>query len=306
MDSLELAVVKPNVTLASSSVLVSIDVNVWSATKQDRVISDEVTRGKNADSSAGRFVKNLLADDTHHKKIANYRQTIYNWLQRITYEFNKAQRLLPTVEMEKFMVEYREHESEFYRLLDNFSLNYSSIVSDMAFKQGDMFNRNDYPTVDEVKSKFGIKLFVSEVPTQDWRCQIADDIARDLKDQYQVQCNDIVNNLLNEQIERFVDVMESIEHCCGVVEMVNVDDGAVKSKKRKIYDTTIEKAKNYCSLYRKFNLSNNKQLEEAVNQLDKALNGINAEVLRESEAVRAKVKDDVGSILSKFKFNVVQ
>ena len=306
MDSLELAVVKPNVTLASSSVLVSIDVNVWSATKQDRVISDEVTRGKNADSSAGRFVKNLLADDTHHKKIANYRQTIYNWLQRITYEFNKAQRLLPTVEMEKFMVEYREHESEFYRLLDNFSLNYASIVSDMAFKQGDMFNRNDYPTVDEVKSKFGIKLFVSEVPTQDWRCQIADDIARDLKDQYQVQCNDIVNNLLNEQIERFVDVMESIEHCCGVVEMVNVDDGAVKSKKRKIYDTTIEKAKNYCSLYRKFNLSNNKQLEEAVNQLDKALNGINAEVLRESEAVRAKVKDDVGSILSKFKFNVVQ
>jgi hypothetical protein len=208
--------------------------------------------------------------------------------------------------METFMTEYREHEAEFHRLLDNFALNYGGIVSDMAFKQGDMFNRNDYPSVDEVKAKFGIKLFVSEVPTQDWRCQIADDIARDLKDQYQVQCNDIVNNLLNEQIERFVDVMESIEHCCGVVEMVSLDDGAVKSKKRKIYDTTIEKAKNYCNLYRKFNLSNNKQLEEAVEQLDKALNGINAEVLRESEAVRAKVKDDVGSILKKFNFSSVQ
>jgi hypothetical protein len=306
METTELQVAKPNVTLASSSVLVSIDVNVWSATKQDRTISNEVTTNKRADASAGRFVKNLLADDTHHKRIANYRQTIYNWLQRITYEFNKAQRLLPTVEMETFMTEYREHEAEFHRLLDNFALNYGGIVSDMAFKQGDMFNRNDYPSVDEVKAKFGIKLFVSEVPTQDWRCQIADDIARDLKDQYQVQCNDIVNNLLNEQIERFVDVMESIEHCCGVVEMVSLDDGAVKSKKRKIYDTTIEKAKNYCNLYRKFNLSNNKQLEEAVEQLDKALNGINAEVLRESEAVRAKVKDDVGSILKKFNFSSVQ
>ena len=150
MNSIELEQAKPNVTLASSSVLVSIDVNVWSATKQDRVISNEVTSNKNADASAGRFVKNLLADDTHHKKIANYRQTVYNWLQRITYEFNKAQRLLPTVELEKFMEEYREHESEFYRLIDDFLNRYGSIVSDMAFKQGDMFNRNDYPSVDEV------------------------------------------------------------------------------------------------------------------------------------------------------------
>ena len=305
MDTVQLEQAKPNVTLASSSVLVSIDVNVWSATKQDRVISNEVTSNKNADASAGRFVKNLLADDTHHKKIANYRQTVYNWLQRITYEFNKAQRLLPTVELEKFMEEYREHESEFYRLIDDFLNRYGSIVSDMAFKQGDMFNRNDYPSVDEVRAKFGMKLYVSEVPTQDWRCQIADDIARDLKDQYQVQCNDIVNNLLNEQIERFVDVMQSIEHCCGVVQTISEDSGEVKSKKRKIYDSTIEKAKSYCNLYRKFNLSNNKQLEEAVEQLDKALNGISAEVLRESEAVRAKVRDDVGGILKKFNFSSV-
>jgi hypothetical protein len=298
--SMELMQIKPQVSLASSAVLVSIDVNVWSATKQDRVISNEVTQSKRADSSAGRFVKNLLADDSNHKKIANYRQTIYTWLQRITYDFNKAQRLLPTVEMEQFMREYREHEATFNALVDDFMTKLPNIISDMAFKQGDMFNRNDYPSEHEIRAKFGIKLYVSEVPTQDWRCQIADDIAEDLHTQYQAQCNEIVENLLNEQIERFVDVMQSIEHCCGVVDMVSEVDGEVKTKKRKIYDSTIEKAKHYCSLYRKFNLSNNKQLQDAVEQLDKALNGISAEVLRESEAVRLKVKDDVSSILSKF------
>ena len=50
------------ISLASSAVLVSVDVNVWSATKQDRIISNEVTASKNADKSAGRYVKNLLAD----------------------------------------------------------------------------------------------------------------------------------------------------------------------------------------------------------------------------------------------------
>ena len=42
---------KPNhiISLATSAVLVSVDVNVWSATKQDRGISDEVTHAKKAE-----------------------------------------------------------------------------------------------------------------------------------------------------------------------------------------------------------------------------------------------------------------
>jgi hypothetical protein len=41
------------ISLASSAVLVSVDISVWSATKQDRGISDEVTTAKNADKSRG-------------------------------------------------------------------------------------------------------------------------------------------------------------------------------------------------------------------------------------------------------------
>ena len=66
------------ISLASSAVLVSVDISVWSATKQDRGISDEVTTSKNADKHAGRYVKNLLANHPKHKAVVNYRQTIYN------------------------------------------------------------------------------------------------------------------------------------------------------------------------------------------------------------------------------------
>ena len=84
---------KPNhlISLASSAVLVSLDVNVWSATKQDRGISNEITSAKNADKSAGRYVKNLLADHPKHKALVNYRQTIYNWVKRRTYRWNNSQ-----------------------------------------------------------------------------------------------------------------------------------------------------------------------------------------------------------------------
>jgi hypothetical protein len=298
---------QPNhiISLASSAVLVSVDVNVWSATKQDRVISDEVTHAKKADSSAGRFVKNLLADDLFHKRVSNYRQTIYNWLKRSTFRWNNSQDLLPVANLEKFKIEYTAHEIEFNRLLDKFINNYSNIVGNMAFKQGDMFNRDDYPMEDEVRNKFGIRLYVAEVPSHDWRCQISNDIAEDLKGQYEKQAEGIITGILNQQVERLTEVMESISHCCGADEITDTSTGGIKIKRRKIYESTIEKARELCVTFKKFKPIDNElsnKLVSAVSMLERTLTGVDSDVIRESDAIREQVKNHVDDILNKFKF----
>lgn len=289
------------ISLATSGVLVSVDVNVWSATKQDRGISNEVTTAKKADRNAGKYVKNLLADHPKHKAVVNYRQTIYNWLKRSTYRWNNSQDYLPSVNLEKFKREYHEHQQVFDGLLTSFLADYDSIVSDMAFKQGDMFCREDYPAQVELASKFGIRLFVSEVPMNDFRCAISNDIAEDLFETYKGQAAEIVSHVMMEQQTRFIEVMKSISHCCGYDE-TGVDDntGETKVKKRKIYDTTIVKAKEMCEAFKEFNLTGDPELEEARASLEKALSGVDAESIRESDAVRSAVKEDVDSILSKF------
>ena len=291
---------KPNhlISLASSAVLVSVDVNVWSATKQDRVISDEVTTAKKADKHAGRYVKNLLADHPKHKALVNYRQTVYNWLKRRTYRWNQSQDLLPSIDMPKFMGEFHHHESEFNRLKDEFLASYESIVSDMAFKQGDMFNRDDYPMLQEIEHKFGVNLFVSDVPMQDFRCQIAQDIADDLFKTYSKQSETIIRDIMEQQVGRFKEVMESISHCCGYDE--SEKDGETKTKKRKIYDSTIQKARDMCETFKQFNLTNNEELEKARVQLENTLRGVTAEDIRESDAIRSSVKGGIDDILSRF------
>ena len=289
------------ISLASSAVLVCVDVNVWSATKQDRAISQEVTTAKKADKNAGRYVKHLLADHPKHKALANYRQTIYNWLQRRTYPWNKGNSLLPSVDIPVFKREYAEHELNFSTLKSEFLNDYDSIVSNMAFKQGDMFNRADYPRRDELEHRFAMQLYISEVPMSDWRCSIASDIAEDLFATYSKQAEDIVANVMREQQSRFIEVMQSISHCCGVDE-TGVDDntGETKIKKRKIYDSTIQKAKDMCESFKAFNLTDDPALEEARASLEVALAGVDAELIRESDAVRSNVKEGVDSILSKF------
>ena len=289
------------ISLASSAVLVSVDISVWSATKQDRGISDEVTTSKNADKSAGRYVKNLLANHPKHKAVVNYRQTIYNWLQRRTYRWNQSQQLLPSIDVPKFKQEYHEHEIAFHALVDSLVTDYDSIVSDMAFKQGDMFNRADYPSAEQVKTKFSLNLYVSEVPTNDFRCGIAKDIADDLFTTLSNQAQGIIDSIAQEQSERMVEVMESISHCCGVDEYVdNLRSGEVKTKRRKIYEGTLQKARDYVESFKRFNLKNDSGLELARASLEKVLNGVKAEDIRDSDAVRHHVKEGIDDILSKF------
>lgn len=294
MNSVQLEKPRHLISLASSAVLVSVDINVWSATKQDRVVSDEVTTAKRADKSAGKFVKNLLADHPKHKAIINYRQSIYNWVQRRTYDWAGSQRLLPAIDLPKFNGEFREHETTFHGLVDDFIASYDDIVSDMAFKQGDMFDRSEYPDKEQIRSKFGVRMFVADVPMQDFRCQIAQDIADDLFKNYSEQADAIIQNVMQDQAERFVSVMESISHCCGV------EDGDGKIRKRKVYDSTIQKAKEMVESFKQFNLTANEDLEQARASLEKTLDGVSAEDIRESDAVRETVKESVDEILSKF------
>ena len=289
------------ISLATSAVLVNAEVSVWSATKQDRVISNEVTTAKKADHSAGRYVKNLLADDPTHKQLLNYRQTVYNWLRRSTYDWNGSLRLLPVVNLPKFKTEFQQHEKSYFALRDAFLAKYPQIVSNMAFKQGDMFDRSEYPSVDQIKDKFRIRLYVAEVPQSDFRCSIAQDLAEDLKTTYQKQVNDeIVPQVMADIASQFMDVMESISHCCGVDEISSSMDGEVKTKKRKIYETTVDKAKDLCETFRSFNLTNDEELAKASVSLERVLGGVSAEDIRESDAVRESVKKGVDDILSKF------
>jgi hypothetical protein len=290
---------QPNhiISLASSALIVCVDVNVWTATKQDRAISNEVTTSKKASADAGKFTKNLLSDSPEHKSLLNYRQTVYNWLQRSTYDWAGSMRLLPTVNLEKFKKEYNQHEADFKALLEKFITAYPQIVSDAAFKQGDMFNRSEYPEPEDVRTKFRMRLHVQKVPQSDFRSSVSEVLADDLKNHYERQTQEIINSVMDDASERLVEIASRLSNAC--TEATPDDDGKVRRKK--IYDSTVLQAKEICKTIEHFNLTNNKALSQAVTDLSFALEGVSTEDLRESSYTRSVVKENVDDMLSKFK-----
>ena len=286
-------------SLSTSCVLVSIESHVWNATVQDRQISDEVTAAKKADKDAGKFVKNLLAKNAEHKAVLNYRQTIYNWAQRCTYDWAGSQRLLPVANLTKFHTEYRDHVLKFQTLVDDFLDKYPSIVSNMAFVQGTMFDRDEYPDVSELRHKFSIDLVQSEVPTGDFRCTIAQDLVDDMSKHYERQALRLVEDILSKQTNQLVEIMKSISYCCETETVID-DKGEVKVRRRKLYDSTLDRARELCETFKKFNLTADPKLEEARARLADLLDGVEIEKLRNSDTQRVVIKEGIDDILSKF------
>ena len=288
------------ISIASSGMLVSVEVNVWTATKQDRAISEEVTSSKSAVSDAGKFTKNLLANAPSHKALLNYRQTVYNWLQRMGYDWAGPVRVVPTVDMPRLMKEYYVHEAQFNKHLDEFCVLYPQLVSDMAFKQGSMFSRADYPEVESIRRKFGINLLVTTVPQDDFRNQVAVELAADLKKHYERQVSNKINAIMEDAAGRLVEVATRISNACTDTGVDLEDENAGKVRRKKIYESTVENAKELCVTLKSFNLTKNPALEEARAKLERALSSVTIVDLRESAFTRAAMKEDVDDLLSAF------
>lgn len=302
MDESQVTLTKPQhiISLRSSMILVSVDTKVWTATKQDKESSAELTHAKKADDNAARVTQNLLVGNAKHKALLNYRQTIYNWLKRETYPWNDSQGALPAVNIVRFMEQFKGHEAAFYQLRSEFVAEYPSIVNDIAFKMGDFFNRRNYPTPEEVETKFSVRLFTSEIPEGDFRNVLAHELADDLHKTYERQTQEIVGEIVSKQAEQLIGVMESISHTCEV-EVSTDTDGKTKVKRRRLYDSTIQRALDLCNSFQSFNICNDAKLEEARFRLQKILSRMDVNTLRESDGLRTAVKSEVDDILARFK-----
>jgi hypothetical protein len=289
---------QPNhlISLASSAFIVNVEVNVWSATKQDKGISDEVTTAYKADKNAGKFVKNLLAGDPTHKEILNHRQSVYNWVKRRTYDWSGSSRLLPMHDLIKFKEEYRELEQAHEKLVSAFVDKYPTIVAAMAFKQGDMFDATEYPKEHEVRRRFGMKLFITPVPQNDFRNAIAEEIAADLESHYEREASEKVQEVMRDAAERLVEFVKRIAHACREVE----PETNGKVRRPKVYEATINQAKEMCDLLQHFNLTKDAKLEAMRKEVKDVIGSLSADVLRESDSLRVAVKTDLDKIMSKF------
>jgi len=293
------------VSLASSAVLVEVTNSVWTGNETDNQASSEVVQAKGAADGVCNVIKKLMHDSEEHKALNRFmRGTINNGVRRLTYEWAGGIRLLPMANYQKFEAWWGECEGEYKRLLSNLKAVYPDYVSNAAFaSQGKLFNRADYPDVGELDSKYKLERRIIPVPMDDFRVQVSQELADDLHKHYCKQAEAIANSIVNEQTNRFVEVMRRLHHSCGFNESTT-SNGEIKVSRRKLVRETYEKALEMIDTFKQFNVTEDAQLEQLRNDLEKVLVGKTYEQVAESDMMRAHVGNEIGNVLNKFKLNV--
>jgi hypothetical protein len=135
-----------SISIATSSMLVELNVSCWTARKLDKRVSEEVDAAKNTKARGGNYHKNLLAGSRSLEDVNKYAAKIRLWNTMNTLPWSdKGSRLIPMKHFLDYKAELNTHEAEFNRLCAKFFIEYPTLISAAAFSLGDMFDRDEYP-----------------------------------------------------------------------------------------------------------------------------------------------------------------
>lgn len=288
-------------TLRDCAMQCNLEVRMWVGTVQDDQLSDEVTEAKQADRGSAKVIKNLLASCAEHGAVKRYRSYAYNWFKQRSYPYVGSTGLVSNYEIPKIMTEFEDEIRPGYmNTVEPFLLAYADLRSNYAFKmQGKMYNAGDYPDVEDVRGKFSINLYMQPIPNSDFSQRISADVVEQLSSHYSRQAERFVRETGERQLAQLAKVMQSISHCCEV-DVKETASGDVKVSRRRLHESTLQRAIEYCDSFKHFNPSGDTRLEGIRADLERVLNGVDIKTLRDSDSLRATVKSDVDDIMKKF------
>lgn len=284
-------------SITSSAVLVEMNISVWTANKLDKSATEKVVSDNAAVQNAAQVRKNLMAGTTLRKDIADYAAGCRLWHNTRTLPWaDKGARLLSTSLFMDYKSEANVRRDTFNKMVDNFIQQYPALVQTANNYLGTLFNPEDYPSVDEVRSKFGFRLVFSPVPESgDFRLQVAEQDLQDLRQQYESNFNDRLAEAMREPWDRLHKLLT------GMSEKLTDVDGEDETKKR-YHDTLITNAQSLCSLLTHLNVTKDAKLEQARRDLELTMLGADIDAIKESPEVRKGMKDKLDAILKQYEW----
>jgi hypothetical protein len=285
-------------SITSSSVLVEMNISVWTANKLDKQETEKVIVGNSAVKDAAQVRKNLMAGTSLRRDIENYAAGCRLWHNAQTLPWSdKGARLMPTSLFMAYKAEANVRRDTFNRMVDNFVVQYPALVQTAQNYLGGLFNPDDYPSADAVQSKFGFRLVFSPVPEAgDFRLDVAAQDLQDLRTQYESNFNDRLADAMREPWDRLHKLLGDMSK--KLTDKQNEEE----QKKIRYHDTLITNATSLCGLLTHLNVTKDPKLEEARRQLEQTMLGADIDSIKESAEVRASMKSKVDAILSQFEW----
>ena len=277
-------------TLASSAMLVEVNISHWAGRKKDKRASVDVVHSNHATAGVASVNKKLLANSDTLRAIQTHVTAARNLHTNMTMPWsNSGLRLLPTVQYFKYSQAMSQMQNEFDKLVDGFLQSYNDEVVDVQLKLGDLFSHDDYPTVESLERKFAFRTNYMPLPDAgDFRVDVGNDALREIKETYANFYATQYNTAMNDVWTRLHKALTSMSE--------RLDYGS-KEDKKIFRDSLVGNVTDMIDLLRVCNVTGSPQMSEMANRLEEAMSCVTPDALREDDTFRAETKAAVDAAI---------
>lgn len=288
--------------IQNSSMLVDLNISVWTGRKQDKRVSDEIDAAKSTKTRAGNYHKKLLAGtqklDDLQKLVTGIRS--WHYIQTLPWS-DGGSRLLPMKNFFDYKATLADFEIQFTDAVDAFLADYPTLVSAAAFQLGDLFDSSEYPDVERLRDKFKFRYVFLPVPeVGDFRIDVNEQHKAELVQQYESFYQNKLSEAMQEAWDRLHECLSKMSEKLANADSPRLTKDGDENYTQIFRDSLVTNAVELCELLTKLNVTNDPKLENVRKNLESTIAGVSAKELREDDDLRLGVKAEVDKILSMF------
>jgi len=282
--------------LASSAVLVKLNIGVWAARKRNKTVEREVAAIKNADPSAMSLYDNLMVGSHDHKEIQNFAAKVRHWHAARTLPWDeRGFRLCSTRMFMEYKQEHNAMRANFEGLVRDYEHRYEQYLDKAEMLRGDVFNAADYPSVAEVMSKYTWNFTVSPVPESGHLCI---DLPKEELAEVIKSCDDEVERRVQDAAKE--NDTRLLSELTTLMEKCTDAEHFVRGKGSRFHPSFVTTQLQNCRWAKAMNINNNPKIDAACAKLEAMMEGRTPEMFKESASLRKEVQQEVAAIIKTY------
>jgi len=281
-------------TITSHCMIANLQIGVWTGHRLDKQASIEIVAAKDAESDAARVNKHLIPKEKL-KPITTAQGKIRLYFYDKTSPWkDNGDRILTRVMYPRFIEEIGALINEFKgHCEDFFKKVYPGEVARAEFRMGEMFDPNDYPSIEQLRRKFFVNIDIDAVSeANDFRVALGKDTV-----------NAIRKDIETATEQRIVAAQKHVwERIAKTVGHFKDRMGAEVFK-----DATIENLAELAEIMPGLNVTNDPAINKLAKDIQSRLLGHEPKEIREDDRLRKslgkeaqKIMSDIGGFMKAF------
>jgi hypothetical protein len=279
--------------IREKAMTVQFNSKCWTARKFDKAATQKHNVDQGADADASRINKLLIPKSIIDGPVKARQHAQHKIHDVYTSKWaSRGVNILKATIYEEYAERMAASEEVFWQQVDEFMGRYQGFYDNLYEKgperMGGMYDREDYPTPQEVRTKFTFKVHYAPIThSSDWRIGgLSGDETEKLAAAVAERERELLAGAMKSVWERLHKVVAKVVDVLGTADAI-------------FRDTLIGNVVDLCNILPDLNLEDDPQLEDLRKEVEKSIGSLDPALLREDPEGRKRMAEDAKEILDK-------